>query len=232
MRRRVALSLAVCSISLAGFTGCGPTYRDLRIAGQQEVASGNWGAARHLFQEAMDKVPEDAENLHDLGVCAMVLARQQFKLRNHPAAMREVDRSIDYYTRSIEAHPGYRASIIGKNRAQELKGQFEEALRTAHWAAQYVGPSADQFVFLAAEYEERGDLDGALLRLRQATAIDPNDASAHRALGMLYHKVGQDHEAIVALNRSLQLDPMQQDVAQLLRDLGEPVPMVDLGPEE
>lgn len=220
------------ALSVAWLAGCGPTFRDLRLAGQQQVAKGNWGAARNLLHEAMTKVPEDPENLHDLGVCATMLARQEFQERNHAAAMRDVDRAIDYYTRSIGAYPGFRSSILGKNRAQELKGQFEDALRTAHWAARYVGPSAEQFLFLGAEYEERGDLDAALLRYRQAVAIEPNSARAHRALGLLHRRAGNREAAIAELDRSLELDPTQADVAEALRALGEPVPMVDLGPDE
>ena len=113
-----------------------------------------------------DMVPEDAHNLHDLGVCSMVLARDQFRRRNFPAAMREVDQAIEYYARSINAHPGFQASLEGKNRALELKGQFEQALQQAEWAREFVGPSARQQVFLARELEERGDMDGALLRYR------------------------------------------------------------------
>jgi Flp pilus assembly protein TadD len=114
--------------------------------------------------------------------------------------------------------------LIGKNRALELKGQFEEALRTAHWAARYVGPSAEQYLYLAAEYEERGDLDQALLRHRQAVATEPANPAAHRALGMFFHRTGRNEQAIEALTQSLRLEPRQRDVADLLRSLGAEVP--------
>jgi Flp pilus assembly protein TadD len=113
-----------------------------------------------------------------------------------------------------------------------LKGQFEEALRTAHWAARYVGPSAEQYLFLAAEYEERGDLDGALLRCRQALAIEPYNPAAHKAIGMLHLRAGNRSVAIEALMESLRLDPTQQDVADRLRSMGEPVPAVAPDPAD
>ena len=228
---RLALS-AICALSVAMFAGCGPTYRDLRLAGLRQLAQRDWGTARSLFNDAMAKTPEDAENLHDLGVCSMMLARKQFELQNHPAAMREADRAIEYFSRSTKAFPGYQPAIIGKNRAQELKGQFEEALRTAHWAARYIGPSAKQFMFLGNEYEERGDFDTALLRYRQAAAMDPQSAAAYRAIGLLQHRAGNQPAAIDALTRSLYFDPSQSDVSNLLRELGEPVPAVDTGADD
>ncbi len=225
----VGLALMVCVTSLVG---CGPTFQELRQAGQQKMVKRQWGTARTLFKEAYDKTPEHAENLHDLGVCSMMLAQKKFELRDRAAALREVDRSIDYFSRSINAHPGYQPAILGKNRAQELKGQFEEALKTAHWAAKYIGPSAKQYIFLANEYEERGDMDSALLRCKQAVAMEPSNPLAHKALGMLLYRTGNNKEAIDELLTCLRLDPTDQEAASLLRQLGESVPAVDLDSQQ
>ncbi len=227
---RPLLLAAACSV--LAVTGCGPTYTELRMEGQREMVRRQWGGARHLLQQAQRHRPGNHVLLHDLGVCSTMLAKEQIELRNEPAAQREIDRAIEYYSRSISAHPGFRPSIIGKNRAQELKGQFEEALRTAHWAARYVGPSAEQFLFLGAEYEERGDLDAAMLRYRQAAAVEPRNPQTHKALGMLLLRAGNKPAAIEALQQALRLDPAQADISRTLRDLGEPVPMVDLGPTD
>ena len=229
---KALLLAAALMASVTSLAGCGPSFQELRLEGQRAVAERNWGAARHLFNEAHLKVPEHAENLHDLGVCSMVLARKKFELGNRAAALREADRAVEYFSRSIDAHPGFQPALLGKNRALELKGQFEEALRTAHWAARYVGPSAEQYLFLAAEYEERGDLDGALLRCRQALAIEPYNPAAHKAIGMLHLRAGNRSVAIEALMESLRLDPTQQDVADQLRSMGESVPAVAPDPAD
>lgn len=229
---RMARPLAAVALllSLANFTGCGPTFHELRVEGQKEMLAGDWGTAHYLLAQAQRKQPDHVENLHDLGVCSLVLARQKFQERNTPAANRELDRAVDYYDRAISVEPGYQPAIAGKNRALELKGQFEEALRTAHWAAEFVGPSAEQFIFLGKQYQERGDYDGAFLRYRQAVAMEPNNPQPHKAIGMLFKRVHNNEMAVRALSLSLQLDPTQQDVADALRELGEPVPAVDLGP--
>lgn len=222
--------LPVLGTSVLLLTGCGPSFAELRREGQKEMAAGNFAGARGLFEDAWRQVPEHAENMHDMGVCCMVFALRYIDDRNEPAAKREIDRAIWYFDRSIEAHPGFRASIIGKNRAEELKGQFEEALRTAHWAAQYVGPSADQFLWLGREYEERGDLDMALLRYRQAQVLDKENPKVYAAIGRVQYKAGKEEEGRAALHKALQLDPSNKAAADALREQGEPVPEVDLGP--
>lgn len=216
-------------LGLFAITGCGPTFYELRHEGLREMQVGKYGLATHLFEQAMRKKPDNVENLHDLGVCATLQAKKQLELRNSPAAERELERAVDYYSRAISVNPSYRPAIIGKNRALELRGQYEEALSTAHWAARYVGPSAEQYVFLGKEYEERGDLDAAFLRYRQAYKLEPFNPLPHKAIGLLYRKTGHEQAAIEALMRSLRLDPTQADVANALREMGEPVPAVEVG---
>lgn len=224
-RPRCAVIVAATALGcICAGSGCGPSFKELRLAGQNAAAEQKWGVARGLFVDAYRLIPEDEENLHDLGVCSTMLARERFAERNEPAGMREIDRAIEYYSRSINAHPGYRPAIVGKNRALELKGQFEEALRSAYWAATYVGPSAEQQAFLASEYEERGDLDAALLRLRQGIAMEPNNPAAYEALGDFYYRTGKMEEASAAYRQAFNLNPAQMHIADKLRRMGEGEP--------
>jgi Flp pilus assembly protein TadD len=211
---------------LLSITGCGPSYRELRYWGQEAIADQRWGAARQFLTDAQQQVPGDPENLHDLGVCYMFLSRRNFEEGNRTAGMREADRAIDYFSRAIDARPGMRSAIIGKNRALKMKGQFDQALSSAHWAAAYVGPSAEQQVFLARQYEQRGDLDGALLRLRQAVAMEPNNAAPYRELAEFSDRHGKMEDAAIAYRKAYLLDPFQEDVADRLRAMGEEVPYV------
>jgi len=222
------LWLLVVAAGMPALTGCGPDpdFRELRLAGQRQMVAGNYAAARGLFRQAHEQIPESADNLHDLGDCCLYFAREEFQRRNAAAALREVDAAVEYYQRSINAHPGYSASLLGKNIALELKGQFEEAVRVAEWAAEFVGPSARQQVFLAAEMEQRGDLDAALLRYRQAVAMEPDSARAHRELGGFYLRTDRPQQAVEHLTRSYRLDPGQGDVAETLLELGAELPAV------
>ncbi|MHC4093881.1 MAG: tetratricopeptide repeat protein [Planctomycetota bacterium] len=219
------LWLAAGALAVAG-CATEPDSRQLRLEGQRAMIRGDYAAARGLFQFAHEATPEDPANLHDLGDCCVYFARDQFARRNTAAALREVDRAIEYYQRSINAHPGFQPALLGKNIALELKGQFQEALEVAEWAAEFVGPSAQQQIFLARELEQRGDLDAALLRLRQAVAMEPDSAAAHEALGMFYLRIGKRPVAIRHLTASYRLDPSRPGPADALTELGSPLPIV------
>ncbi len=145
-----------------------------------------------------------------------MLAKEKFRQMNHPAAMRELDDAITYFSRAIDAHPGHQASIEGKNRALELKGQFDEALEQAEWAAEFVGPSARQQIFLAEELEERGDLDGALLRYRQAVAMEPGNPGAHVAFAKFLMRRNNETAAIQHLQVAYRLNPRDKWVVDQL----------------
>jgi tetratricopeptide (TPR) repeat protein len=213
-------------LAVGGLSGCGPSFRELRMAGQEQMIRSHYGTARNLFQEAMEKVPEDAENLYDLGDCSVYLARERFGQRNEAAAMRYADQAIEYYSRSVNAHPGFEPALWGKNMALELKRQFGDALKVAEWAAEFVGPSAKQQLFLARELEERQDLDAALLRYRQAVAMEPNNASAHAEMGRFLLRIDRRDQAIRHLRTAYRLNPTEPGVREDLLHLGIYVPLV------
>jgi len=201
----------VSYLLLAGFVvtvaGCGPSYRTLRKQGQQAMMEGMFGPARYFFEEAEKTRPRMLENLHDLAVCSIMMAKQRFAEMNHAAAMRELDQAIGYYNQALDIFPAHQASLEGKTVAQKLKGQFDEALKTAQWAADFVGPSARQYIFLAKELEERRDLDGALLRYRQAVAVEPRNAEAHREFARFLLRHRKEQAAVYHLRVAYRLDP-------------------------
>lgn len=225
--KQVIIGTLWSAVSLTILTGVGcstaPTFAELRLAGQRQVLNHNPGLAKRLFEEAHEQVPGSPHNLHDLGVCSMVLARELFEQRNYPAAMREVDQAIEYYSRAIQVHPGFQAALLGKNRALELKGQFDEALKQAEWAREFVGPSARQQIFLAHELEERGDVDGAFLRFRQAIAMEEQNPTAHAEMGKFLHRHKRTQAAIEHLQTAYRLNPNEPGVLRLLVDLGASV---------
>jgi tetratricopeptide (TPR) repeat protein len=212
--RRAVVVLAVL------LSGCGPSYRQLRIEGQQTFLQGSPASAAVFFEQAEAKQPRQVENLHDLGACRVLQARAKFKQLNHAAAMREVDDAIRYYSLAIQVHPGHEASIEGKNIALELKGQFEEALRQAEWTAEFVGPSAKQYLYLARELQERGDKDGAFLRYRQAVAMEPRNAMAHKEFAGFLLRSNNEPAAIHHLQAAYRLDPRDEWVASMLTERG------------
>jgi tetratricopeptide (TPR) repeat protein len=220
-------------VAWLGFVGgCGPTYHDYWRDAQNAMLQGSYGPARYFLDECERRKPRRVENLHDMGVCSMMIAKEKFEQMNHAAAMRELDRAIAYFESAIDDVPGHQASLEGKNRALELKGQFDEALKHAEWAVKFVGPSARQFIFLGRELEERGDRDSAFLRYRQAVAMEPENADAHVAMAEFLLRVKNEEGAVHHLQEAHRLNPKDRWVADQLgaRGMLAPAERTSAGP--
>ncbi len=229
MRRNNVGSTGLILLSMATgvilpLIGCGPDFRRLRSEGQTALLKQNYPVALDRFRRAHRIWPADAENLFDLGTVHVQYARRRAADGNEPAALRELDRAISYFSRAIETHPGMRAALAAKNEALELEGRYDEALVQAEWASEFVGPRAREQVYLARELEERGDYDRALLRYRQAVAMERDSAAAHAALGEFLHRRGNREMAIKHLKTAYKLNPVEPGVARLLTSLGEALP--------
>ncbi len=74
---------------------------------------------------------------------------------------------------------------------------------------------------LGSIYADQGRLELALERLERAIAIDPSMLNPRLVLADTFKRLGRDQEAILALEKLLELDPTN---AKALRRLGRPAP--------
>lgn len=188
------------------------------------MADGHYMLAKQKFEAARDLHPEDPRILFDLGMVCRIQAERALAEGNEAAAWREIDRAIECFDRAIEARPGMHAAIEARTDALEFKGRHADALRSAEWAMTFVGPSAKSHLTVARELEKRGDLDGALLRFRQAVVIEPDNATAHAALGRFLIRIGKRDEGVAQLERAYRINPLEPGVARALADQGVPLP--------
>ena len=70
-------------------------------------------------------------------------------------------------------------------------------------------------------WQERGDMAQAESWLRKAVSRNPNDAQAHHLLGEFLIAAGQRDEGLVHYRKSLELQPINPQVAQKQYDLVE-----------
>jgi Flp pilus assembly protein TadD len=68
-------------------------------------------------------------------------------------------------------------------------------------------PTPDQLYDEATELRDRGDQDGAIAKLNEAIAIDPNYTLAHGMLAKLYADQAQADQAIFHARRVVELEP-------------------------
>lgn len=224
-RKRFASLPIFAALVLFAIVGCQkPHYFELRRDGLREMAKGDFVPAASLLAQAEHVRPREVDNLHDLGVCHTMIARQKFTDLNQPAALRELNKAIDYYRRTLDVQPGHMGATAGLNTALELKGDYEEALAQAEWAAKNVGPSAERQIFLARELEERGDVDEALVNYRAAVAMEPKNADAHVAIAQFLLRHNHEAGALHHLRVAYQLDPRNAWVIEQLAMRGEIAP--------
>ncbi|HUG94332.1 MAG TPA: tetratricopeptide repeat protein [Planctomycetaceae bacterium] len=67
--------------------------------------------------------------------------------------------------------------------------------------------TADQLYDEATKLKDQGDLDGAVARLREIVAIEPNHVLTHQALGVYLQKLGEFDDAIHHARKVVELEP-------------------------
>lgn len=70
---------------------------------------------------------------------------------------------------------------------------------------------ADLYVNMAAAYLQRGQIDAAVARAKQAVREDRNSARAHYMLAIVYQQLGEHEEAENAFRKAVSLDPKNPD---------------------
>lgn len=192
--------------------GCEPTARSYHSEGLAEYRAGDYDAARAMFRQAVLEQPEKQESAYYLARCCRISAERKSAQGDIPGALRELDEAVFYYGQAIEAYPGYAAAVEEKADALELKGRYAEALRLSIWAKDNAGRTVRQLVNVAREFEQRGDMDTALTRYRQAVAVEPDNALARAELGRFLARQKRYRQAVTVLEQAYRLDPSEPGV--------------------
>jgi len=80
---------------------------------------------------------------------------------------------------------------------------------------------ADEDLKVAKFYEQKGDLNAAYLRTRDAVKYQPSDPETHLALARIAQKLNKRDEAIAEYNAYLQLDPDGTEINQAHKALAQ-----------
>jgi tetratricopeptide (TPR) repeat protein len=160
--------------------------------------TGRADEAADALRAALAARPGYAEARYLLGS----VRKQQGRLDEAIAEFRE---AIRVQPGLAEAHLSLGQSLQQKQDAAGAAAAFAEAQRLNQKKA---NAQAAQFALAAArERLARGDLDGALARLREAVRLAPGDAQAHRQLALALAKKGAAAEAASHLAQARRLAP-------------------------
>lgn len=221
------LGCVVVAAILVVSSGCNlPTHtaREFDQAGMRALRAGDYIGARAMFSAALESGPERPDTLYYLGECYRRLAVEKAKQDQVPAALRNADLALLYYTQAIDAHPAHGPAIRAKSDALEMKGDYEKSLEMAEWAGKQLANTtrrgARWYLDWARRLEARGDFDVAKLRYEQAMALEPESATARAAIGGFFKRLGDRDRAVLAYREAYRLEPHERGVAAALRELG------------
>jgi tetratricopeptide (TPR) repeat protein len=168
-------------------------------AGKGAVAyeSGDYAAALEQYQAAVERNPQDAESLSNLG---QVLVR-----------MNRVEEAIPYFQRALTILPDRWSYQFNLARALGLLDRADESI-AAYRRAQQLFPDDYVTTFnLALSLHERGDEAGAVEQYQKAIALQPDDPSFRLALANSLVRLEKRAEAAAAYAEYLRLSPSAPD---------------------
>jgi len=210
----------LCAVVGSMVAGCGPSAKELHEAAVIEYQAHQIIKAKGLFEEALAKKPEQYRSSFYLGLCHKAVARGKFAEDDYGAAMRELDQAAFWFGQAIESYPGYIDAIRQKAEVLKMKGEYHKAMQLADWARVNTGNERGQLILLARQLADAGDYDGALVRLRQAVALDPHDSRARAELGRFLLQSGKMREGTEELQQAYRINPNEPGVLPALAELG------------
>lgn len=219
--RQLMFVTMVAAFTVTGCGGPSGEVRDLNARGLAEYRAGRYTDAIAMFKKAAEKDRERPEASVYIADCYLAMSQERFKDGNIHGALRWCDIAIAKYDAAVGAFPGYSRAVQGKADALKLKGEHEQALQTADWAAKNSGLQSTKLILKGREYAQESDMDQAQLAFRQAVAVEPNNAAAHAELGLFYLRCGNKTEARESLRRAYELDRDTPGVTEALAQLGD-----------
>jgi tetratricopeptide (TPR) repeat protein len=193
-------NLAVCARTRGNWDECAAALRhavnikpgDFKLflrLGEAEGQSGRYEAALAAYRSAERLSPGNRDARLGVGTALTCL-------RKFPEAM-EVLSSLA---------PESAAAKLALGRAMEGAGRLPEAAALYRELIHADPASHDAIYALARVCDHLGDTPGAIVHLRRALEIRPNDAGGWNTLSTLFRRVGDDAAALEAAEKAISID--------------------------
>ena len=151
-------------------------------------------------------VPEDAR----VAPAFAVTPEQRVKAGELLRDAGQLDKALDEFNQVLETNPKMVEAYVGVGTVQHKKKQYEDAKNTFAFATQLDAMSFDARYYLGLMQQVLGETGQAIASYRQALAIDPDDAVAHRDLATAYLQIGRPDLAIPHAEAAVELESDDQ----------------------
>ncbi len=201
----------------------GPDRRLISNLARQYVLGGSIEEARAIVKAGLDASPND-EDMGLLSDAVQSGSRVQVieyflnQLEGKPGEiavakwltlqrLNEPEAAEKWLDTAIELAPD-NASVLEARMARAMNAEdFALADTVAERAAEADADGAGGATFFARVQRGKGNTDGAIATLREATDRYPNNAGLWRLLGLMHSAVSQQTDALAAYNRALDILP-------------------------
>jgi tetratricopeptide (TPR) repeat protein len=218
MQIKWTVVVAALACGLGGCASQRPLV-DVRASGDRALESGEFDKALKDYTEYVDRNPGDAAVQNSLA--RTLLATEQ------PAL------AVEHAWQAFDASPGEDEYIETLAQAMFKAGQISEMQNFLRDQTQGRGRVQD-YLRLGRYSAAAGDADSAEVALKTGAELDKGRTLAPQlALADLYRRIGDAKNEVTRLRMALYLDPVNSEVNERLRALGEvPGPSFALQPSE
>jgi len=217
--------------------------------GNDYIKAGQFDKAVAEFEAVLQFEPERVSALTNLGVAYYNVGRLDDAIAQYQKALavgpddsdihsnmaaayvqkNDLAQALAEYQKAIQINPKLAQAHFGLAVVYLQQGQNDQALEELLKFQTY-DDGTDQVatewahLYLGEIYRERGEPEKALVEYQKALQINPQLAPAHFGVGLVYAQLGQNDQAIKALEQFQQYDDgvnsaMTDQAAQLLKEL-------------
>jgi Flp pilus assembly protein TadD len=161
--------------------------------GVAAVDAGDYGAAVAAFEKVLELNPDSVEAAYNLGLAHEKLG--------------ELDQAVSYYQKAIELESGYVEPYVALGHIYAANQQWPEALEMLQKAAELQPEDVSILFNLGAAAMNTGNIAVAQEAFEKVITLDGDHALGHYQLGMVFVNQAKSEEAVVHLEKYLELEP-------------------------
>ncbi|MBF0587514.1 MAG: tetratricopeptide repeat protein [Magnetococcales bacterium] len=172
---------------------------------------GNLQKAEWLYRKILEKVPDNPDALHFLGVIAY--------------QVKQPDVAIPLIKKAIKIRPNHAESHSNLGAALRDAGQLDASIASCRKALELRANFPEAQNNLGAALLRQDKLNRASAAFRTAIAQNPEYHAPHKNLANILHRQGRSTEAALSLEKAINLSPNDHEsycnMATILSELGQ-----------